>query len=635
MAKKENPTRTAIKGIVEVLTQDVGAQSGRSLLNAFEDNLKRVSPDVLRALAGASHLMAGLVQAPLERALVPLVGAETAGMVAEGSEAFFRESARRIRELKDKSDANVQAVVNDQATLARQWVQVRSEIVEQMQKQRGNFNHVALAGLGDVSEQARITRLVNTGLELLAASPDPHDWELATGVDLSTTENLRVFADAVRRARREKAAGRDHLSSLRGTAMGITKGDAIALRVLSAMGVNIARSVRDGARDGVKWTAEQFMDRVWPVAQAQGKYTEPTRRTDRGWWGRLLNPTANWSFRDANLRMKFEWLGETLGGMLSAYAKLIALTMGIFFATSLSMLAAGHADYPVFGMVLAGIGAFMGYIAFVVNVTYAPLAIDLGRFLVGSPLLLLNELLNIFGGREERVEMSLSGPTVSHLRDIRWRVAMATLGLPTFLLLASMIVGPNVKAFVAAFGLGGVSALVSVGAHFYANDDLNKKLVYGGTIVTFPILFVIALLSVANAGAYYGYDTSLQFNAFYDAGVLNLGQALYLSLPVFALTMVLSAVSLRYVFGIKSSSFPKLVWGGVAIVTLAFSVWVLDSWIPRRDTPLVHVPVGMEQHVRPKSTAVTQNADTSAQGTTSTGDLYPWEETSDEEIGDF
>jgi hypothetical protein len=639
MAKnKPNPVVTAIKSVVEVLGQDVGAHGGRNLVSALEDNLKRVPPDVMRSLAGASHLMAGLVQAPLTAVLTPRIGAESAGMVAESAEAFFREGARQIRELNDKSDANVQAVIDTQAVKQRYWAEVRLDLIKGMTANRKNFNDAAMTGLGDLKEQMRNARLVNEGLEMMAKSKNPSDWDLATNMDLTTTNALRQFADAVEMARNRKAAGKDPLPALVGAAFAITSNDSVMTRVLAATGMNIARGARDGVRDGVKWTGREFMDKVWPVLHGQTEYVEPTR-TERGWWGRIWNPVPTWGLRGANIRMTFQWFAEALGGMLSGYAKLIGITMGIFMATSWLMVLCGHTGHPVWGMFFAGIGAFMGYIAFVINVTYAPLAIDLGRMLVGTPLLLVNELLNMFGNREDRVEFAFDGPTVSHLRDIRWRIAMATLGLPTFLLLASMIVGPNVGAFVAAFGLGGVSALVSIGAHFYADDSLNKRLIYGGTIVTFPILFVVSLWSVFNAGYSYGYDTTLQFNEFYGATVLNFGQALYLSLPVFVMTLALTAVIVKFVMGVKSKSFASLVWGGIIIVALAFAVWGVDSMIPRRDTPLVHVPKGMQQHVVPQTTAVTYTAGPAngapAQAPTTGASQNPWDESYAEDIGEF
>ena len=633
----------------ELALQRLARDGGKNVTNSrhVRATLSRMDPQVLWAMATAISYAPAMIEdlrPTIEKRFNPV----SARMVLEAVEAFLYELGTSMKDIKPGETAKQETARDTASAVAATRIEAILEFASQMERKRHNFNATAMAGLGDVKEQARVTSIVNVGLAMMAGSKDQFDWVLVTDMDLSTTNNLLVFADAVKRAQRAEKAGQDPIPHLQGAAYAVTHGDKIGPRVLAATVKSVAGAARDGARDGVKWTAEQFMDKVWPVAQAQARYTEPTRREDRGWWGNLMNPTANWSFRGANIRMKFEWLGETLGGMLSSYAKLIALTMGIFFVTSLLMIPVGAA-WPVGGMILAGIGAFMGYIAFVVNVTYAPLAIDLGRFLVGTPLLLLNELLNILGPRGDRTidwnanlthirnvrEVDLNGPTVAHLRDIRWRVAMATLGLPTFLLLASMIVGPNVNAFVAAFGLGGVSALVSVGAHFYADDGLNKRLVYGGTIVTFPILFVIALLSVQNAGEYYGYDTAAQFSEFYGAGVLNLGQALYLSLPVFALAMVFSAVSLRYVMGIRSSSFSGVFWGGVALVALAFSVWALDSWIPRRDTPLVHVPAGMEQHVVPQTTAITHTAGPQGQVVTPGTGLHPWEIPHDEDIGNF
>ena len=77
----------------------------------------------------------------------------------------------------------------------------------------------------------------------------------------------------------------------------------------------------------------------------------------------------------------------------------------------------------------------------------------------------------------------------------------------TFLLMAAMIVGPTLNAFVMVFALGGVSATVSVAAHFVADDALNRRLMKQGTMVGFSLVFAVAVMSLLNAGEMYGYDT--------------------------------------------------------------------------------------------------------------------------------
>ena len=620
MARTPSNSETAttyVGGIVESYADDVARSGGRGLVKALESWLSRISPLGLKAIGHGGRVAAGVIKVPLSR-LVPIIGRTRADLVEETIEGFLTGVAEGISKLPSvATDAQLTAVAGTEAVRAASWYQVRDDLIRSMTAKRVNFGSKVMETFGDTAEQCKVMETVQQGVALLAASQNPADLQLLTQIDFTTAENIRFFLIATQRALHERAAGRPFITDLAGAAMVITPTDSATPRALVLLGQNVVGGMRD-------WATGVFTTHVRPAVAREWEYTAPATPR-RGWFARMFNPAPSWSFRESNLRMKAEWLGELLGGLVGSWVKLIAATMGIFMVTSLLMLLANGTGHPVMAMTLAGVGAAMGYAAFIVNLIYAPLAIDLGRFLVGTPMLVGAALVNLLRGEDaEKLNAKIDPATINHLRDIRWRVALATLGLPVFLLMAAMIVGPTLNAFVIAFLLGGVSATVSVAAHFVDDDALNKRLMKQGTIVGFPIVFAVAVLSLLNAGTFYNWDTGTQFTEVYTAGMWNVGEILYYSIPVIVMGLLTALAVVWTILRAFSGRFGQFVLGSVMTAVLALLLFGAIGLWPKNDTPTVHVPVRMERALH--GGALPPSASSGAAGASAATPSNPWDE---------
>lgn len=628
MAKKPDNDQVASSNALNVTESYVARMvraGGKGLVKAFEGWLSGMPVIVLRAISEGGTIAAGLVQKPFER-LAPWIGSAQANLLAEAAEAFFSSLTEAIRELpRGADDAALRRVAETEGVRASEWYKVRVDLIASLKAKAKNFGSSAMAEFGSEAAQRRVMETVQVGVGMLAASRNPADLQLLTQIDLTTAGNIRYFMIATKRALQKRARGQEYLTDLSGAAMVITSTDSATPRAIAMLGQNIVGGVRD-------WVKGIFTEHVNPAVEREWRYTAPTT-PPRGWFAKMYNPAPSWSFRSGNIRMKVEWLGELLGGLIGSWVKLIALTMVIFMVSAVLMLLAGSNGHPKLALFFAGFGAFMGYAAFIVNLVYAPLAIDLGRFLVGTPMLIGAALVNLFRGDDaEKLNASIDPAAIQHLRDIRWRVALATLGLPTFLLIAAMIVGPTLSAFIIAFALGGVSATVSVAAHFVADDALNRKLMKQGTMAGFSVLFALGAASVLNAGELYGYDTGAQFSEFYRAGLLNVGEMLFFALPVVVLSLCFVATAVWMGAQAFTGKFRSLI-GGMALL-VAFSLLLYGAmWLwPKRDTPIVHLPASMQQGMM-GGAAQTGGLPPGAPVPTTTSN--PWDASYAESVGDF
>lgn len=628
MAKKpDNDTIASsnILNVTESYVQRMARAGGKGLSKSFEGWLSGTPEIVLRAILEGGTIAAGLIQTRFER-LASVIGSAKANLLAEAAESFISSLTEAIRELPRGSDgAALRRVAETEAVRASEWFKVRMDLIAHIKAEKRNFGAKTMAEFGDATEQRRVMETVQVGVGMLAASRNPADLQLLTQIDFTSAENIRFFLAAVEAARRKRARGQEYLTDLSGAAMVITPTDSATPRAIVMLGQNVVRGTRD-------WVKGIFREDVRPVLAREWQYTTPAT-PPRGWFARMFNPAPSWSFRTGNIRMKVEWLGELLGGLIGSWVKLIALTMVIFMASAVGMLIAGWNGHPVLGLFFAGFGAFMGIVAFIVNLIYAPLAIDLGRFLVGTPMLAVAALVNLFRGDDaERLNASIDPAAIQHLRDIRWRVAMATLGLPGFLFISAMIVGPNIVAFAAAFGLGIVSALVSVAAHFVGDDTLNKKLMKQGTIVAFPLLLAVGVASVMNAKVFYGYDTGAQFSEVYRAGLLNVGEILFYTLPVIVLSLCLAATAVWMSVQAFTGKFRSLFGGMALLVALSLLLYGAMAIWPKGDVPIVHVPAAMQQGMMG---GATQTGGSPSGVLTPTTPTDPWDASYAENIDDI
>lgn len=628
MAKTPDNNQVATSHFVNVAESFVGEAArngGKGLVRAFESWFSRIPEAGLKAIQSGGRVAAGLVQKPFER-LAPVIGTSKANLLAEAAEAFVGGLATAIGELPAGADtAAMRAAAGTEAARAGEWYKVRVDLVNSLKAKARNFGASAMAAFGDEAAQRRVMETVQVGVGMLAASRNPADLQLLTQIDFTSTENIRYFLIATEKAMAKKRRGQEYLTDLSGAAMVITPTDSATPRALVMLGQNVVRGMRD-------WFKGIFREDVRPVIAREWQYTAPTT-PPRGRFARMFNPAPSWSFRSGNIRMKVEWLGELLGGLIGSWVKLIALTMVIFMASAVGMLIADSNGHPQLALFFAGFGAFIGYAAFIVNLIYAPLAIDLGRFLVGTPMLVGAALVNLFRGDDaEKLHASIDPAAIQHLRDIRWRVALATLGLPTFLLIAAMIVGPTLSAFIIAFALGGVSAVVSVAAHFVADDALNKKLMRQGTMVGFSLMFAVGVASVLNAGEVYGYDTGAQFSEFYRAGLLNVGEMLFYALPVIALASCIAFTVIWMLVQASSGQFRSLIGGMALLVALSLLLYGAMAIWPKGDVPIVHVPSSMEQGMM-GGAAQTGGLPSGAPALTTTSN--PWDASYAESVGDF
>ncbi|MEK7529573.1 MAG: hypothetical protein AAB570_01485, partial [Patescibacteria group bacterium] len=369
MAKRTSHSDTAttmVRGIVESYADEVARKGGKGLVKALESWLGRLSPAALTAIQHGGRVTAGALKAPLSR-LAPVIGKARADLIEESIEGFLTGVATGIGELPaGASEAQLKQVALDEAVRAASWVQVRDDLIASMRAKRVNFGSRVMAEFGDEAAQRRVMETVQRGVGMLAASRNPADLQLLTQIDFTTAENIRFFVAATKRALRRRRRGEEFLTELSGAAMVITPTDSATPRAIALLGANIVGGVRD-------WAKGIFREDVRPVIAREWEYTAPTAEP-RGWFARMFNPAPSWSFRSGNIRMKAEWLGELLGGLLGSWVKLIALTMAIFMASAVGMLIAGSNGAPKLGLFFAGFGAFMGYAAFIVNLVYAPLA---------------------------------------------------------------------------------------------------------------------------------------------------------------------------------------------------------------------------------------------------------------------
>lgn len=628
MAKTPDVNQVATSHVVNVIesfTAEAARNGGKGLVRLFESWLSRIPEAGLKAMQSGGRVAAGLVQKPFER-LAPMIGTSKANLLAEAAEAFVGGLATAIGELPAGADAAaLRAAAGTEAVRAGEWYKVREDLVASLKAKARNFGPNAMAAFGDEAAQRTVMETVQVGVGMLAASRNPADLQLLTQIDFTSTENIRYFLIATRTAMAKKRRGAEYLTDLSGAAMVITPTDSATPRAIVMLGQNIVGGVR-------YWVKGIFTAHVNPAVAREWQYTAPTT-PPRGWFARMFNPAPSWSFRESNLRMKAEWLGELLRGLVGSWVKLIALTMAIFMVSAALMLIVGSNGHPKLALFFAGFGAFMGYAAFIVNLVYAPLAIDLGRLLVGTPMLVGAAFVNLFRGDDaEKLHASIDPATIQHLRDIRWRVALATLGLPTFLLMAAMIVGPTLNAFVIAFALGGVSAVVSVAAHFVADDALNKKLMRQGTMVGFSLMFAVATASLLNAGTFYRWDTGRQFSEFYRAGMLNVGEMLFYALPVIVLSLCLVATAVWMSVKAFTGKFSSLFGGTALLVVLSLLLYGAMAIWPRRETPIVHVPSSMQEGVM-GGAAPTGGSPSGAPASATPHD--PWDASYAESVGDF
>ncbi|MBI3114601.1 MAG: hypothetical protein HYZ07_01435 [Candidatus Harrisonbacteria bacterium] len=609
--------QNALKNLAELFVQEIGRSGASNVGARLKANVDRLPTGTLKAAGEIAFLVGPFTKSSVQTLLRPL-GVTQATLAAETWEQFWHKLSEKLKTMgPGPTDDAVRSAARDAATEAASWYDVRAEIVRDVNANPINFNARAMAELGGVEEQERIMRLVNEGIYIMATSPDPSDLVLLTDIELNTSERLRNFAQAVVQAR---GTARPH-SMLMGVAATMTNRDSMVVRAT----VGEARKAAFGAAG---WLWDRFREDVRPALGAATRYEAPQRTPNKGWF-KWLNPTPDWSFREGNIRMKFEWLTELLAGLVKKWVGVEVVTMTVFALCALVMVGVGSWS-PVGGMVIASVGAFAGMLAFIAHIIYAPLAIDVGRLLVGTPLLLVNEVLNLF--REEPMTLTTDGQSVQNLRDIRWRVAYASLGLPMFLMMSSMIVGPNALALTAAFGIGGVSAVVAVAAHFVKDEDLNRKMMLG-TMVGFPLIFVTSLISVANASVYYDWDTTRQFNELFIAGMKNLGAMLYMSLPVLVASIVLLASLFGYGTRIITMSMKQRMWAGVGIIMLSLAVWGLMKLIPARETPILIVPAHMQRAVgvsEPAESGSYKAAEEEPSSNETSSD--PW---SDQEVGNF
>ena len=189
--------------------------------------------------------------------------------------------------------------------------------------------------------------------------------------------------------------------------------------------------------------------------------------------------------------------------------------------------------------------------------------------------------------------------------------------------MAAMIVGPTLNAFVMVFALGGVSATVSVAAHFVADDALNRRLMKQGTMVGFSLVFAVAVMSLLNAGEMYGYDTGRQFSEFYRAGMRNVGEMLFYALPVIVLTICLIATAVWMIVQAFTGKFSRLIGGMGLLLALSLLLYGAMALWPKGDAPIVHMPSSMEQGMIGGS-APAANAPGGTTAPTATTPSDPW-----------
>ena len=657
--KKPEWLNNAVKAI-EIALQRLARSGGKVVVDAksVRNALSRIPSKTLWTMAQVTMFIPSVLED-----LKPAISKYSpigATMVLEAVEAFLLAVGEGMQGVASGDTAGQDAARDAAATYAGTRIQAFIDYGKRLAENKRNFNSTAMKGLGDINEQARITRLVNDGGAMLLAATGMNAG-LVTDMDLSSTENLRVFADAAERAHRARRAanglyqGQSAKEILEAAAMMITPNDKVGMRVLGGAGKAVVGAVRDGVGDAAKWTGQQFMDKVWPVAQAQGKYTEPRRNTRekhtwwmqlwgkkpeqvdaRGWIDRVFVPSPNWSFRESNIRMKFEWLAETFGGLLSTWAKgTIYATLGWCFCAVLMFLV-GPSN-PMAGIWIAGTAGILGSVSFIFQVVYAAAAIDLGRFLVLMPPVIANAIMNL--KREDPIEFGFDNESVRHLRHIRWLVAYGTSAPPMVLFLFSMLVGPNFIAFALTAGAAIVAIPVTVVMSSFVKDAALSKRIQLVSVSMFSLLFAVGAFSLIHATFHYGGDTGLQFEESFISAEKSLYAIMYYPLPIVIGTLGFIVIAVATVLSVmRGAGMKQATTGVLTLFAMSFLLWYSADWFfPVGDKPLIDVPERVRVTLESGDTLNTTGsaARIPGQAVSPTATQDPWDASLAEDIGNF